>query len=1069
MVAERKPLTVYKASAGSGKTFTLASEYIRLLVENPQQYRSILAVTFTNKATEEMKMRILSQLYGISKRLPDSNDYLQQICRMTGYDEKLVCERAGIALQNLLHHYSYFRVSTIDTFFQSVLRNLARELELTANLRIELNDKQVEEQAVDELVQDLQTTDLTLQWILRYVMDNIEDDRSWNVIGSIKNFGTTIFKDQYKEHGKALREKMTEKDFFERYTQMLANQRQQAVERMQEIGISFFSTLEGEGLGLEDLKNGKNIASFFLKLQNGDFDESVVNKTILSCSEDAANWCKKGTEAEIQPIVEQALKPIVDYALEERERQWFRYQSATLTSRHLNQLRLLGEIEQKVRSLNTEANRFLLSDTQQLLHELINGSDSPFIFEKIGAQLEHIMIDEFQDTSTVQWQNFKVLLEECMSHEGTQNLIVGDVKQSIYRWRSGDWRLLNGIEQHFPLPKQQLNIQSLKTNYRSQRNIIDFNNRFFELAAEREYSQLTDKVGEEMARQVHNAYQDVVQEVPSHREASGKVQITLLPSEDYQEHVMEQMGEVIRELMQHGAAPGNIAILVRTKDVIPHIIDFFNLYLPDVNIVSDEAFRLDASLMVNMLMDALYLLMHPDDTITRATLAKNYQNHILRRNMNDGQLLRADVDVNAYLPEGFSDEADKLLRMPLIDLMEQLYKLFDLQQLKEENAYLCTFYDYLNSYTADNAADIDTFLIYWKETLCSKTIQSDEVDGIRLLTIHKSKGLEFEHVLLPFCDWKLERTRNNTIWCEAADEPYNELPLVPVDYSGKMAGSTYEQAYFDEYLQNRVDNLNLLYVAFTRARSNLFVIGRRDYSNSRSQIIQELLPMLQEKMEGAVLTNDEDKTVPIVFEYGTLHTQTKQQETSENVFLQQAVRCEVEIRPHDNKVSFRQSNKSRDFIEGDEPDETQANYIKAGSILHDIFAHIRTTADINDALRQLQMDGVLYDSHLTPERLGNMIRKRLYDPRVQDWFSDRWQLYNECTILSMHDGKVQERRPDRVMTDGKEMVVVDFKFGKPKAEYHEQIKEYMSLLQSMGYEHIRGYLWYVYNNQIEEV
>ena len=234
MVAERKPLTVYKASAGSGKTFTLASEYIRLLVENPQQYRSILAVTFTNKATEEMKMRILSQLYGISKRLPDSNDYLQQICRMTGYDEKLVCERAGIALQNLLHHYSYFRVSTIDTFFQSVLRNLARELELTANLRIELNDKQVEEQAVDELVQDLQTTDLTLQWILRYVMDNIEDDRSWNVIGSIKNFGTTIFKDQYKEHGKALREKMTEKDFFERYTQMLANQRQQAVERMKD-------------------------------------------------------------------------------------------------------------------------------------------------------------------------------------------------------------------------------------------------------------------------------------------------------------------------------------------------------------------------------------------------------------------------------------------------------------------------------------------------------------------------------------------------------------------------------------------------------------------------------------------------------------------------------------------------------------------------------------------------------------------------------------------------------------------------------------------------------------------
>ena len=217
-------LTVYKASAGSGKTFTLASQYIRLLVENPQQYRSILAVTFTNKATEEMKMRILSQLYGIWKKLSDSADYTQHICQQLGYSPQVVSERAGKALHNLLHHYSYFRVSTIDTFFQSVLRNLARELELTANLRVELNDKQVEEQAVDELIQDLKNTDLLLQWILKYVMENIDEDRSWNVMGSIKNFGTTIFRDYYKEHSDALSKKMEEQGFFELYTQRLRQQ-----------------------------------------------------------------------------------------------------------------------------------------------------------------------------------------------------------------------------------------------------------------------------------------------------------------------------------------------------------------------------------------------------------------------------------------------------------------------------------------------------------------------------------------------------------------------------------------------------------------------------------------------------------------------------------------------------------------------------------------------------------------------------------------------------------------------------------------------------------------------------
>ena len=244
------PLTVYKASAGSGKTFTLASQYIRLLVENPQQYRNILAVTFTNKATEEMKMRILSQLYGIWKRLPDSDDYTKKICEQLGYPPEKVSKRAGIALKNLLHHYSYFRVSTIDTFFQSVLRNLARELELTANLRVELNDTQVEEQAVDSLIDDLKTTDQLLQWILKYVMDNIDDDHSWNVIGSIKHFGNTIFKDFYKQHSEALAEKLTEKGFFEHYTQQLHAQMKMALECLEQVGNCFSQAMEAEGIRL---------------------------------------------------------------------------------------------------------------------------------------------------------------------------------------------------------------------------------------------------------------------------------------------------------------------------------------------------------------------------------------------------------------------------------------------------------------------------------------------------------------------------------------------------------------------------------------------------------------------------------------------------------------------------------------------------------------------------------------------------------------------------------------------------------------------------------------------------
>ena len=246
-----KPLTVYKASAGSGKTFTLATEYIRLLVENPTSYRNILAVTFTNKATEEMKMRILSQLYGIWKQLPESADYIKVIQEKTGYGEELISERAGIALQNLLHNYNYFRVETIDTFFQSVLRNLARELELTTNLRIGLNDHQIEDIAVDQLIADLNTTDIVLQWIIRYIMESISDDSSWNVISKIKKFGCTIFQDRYKEVSDELSKKMQEPGFFEHYTTQLRELREAALEHMKQIGESFFDELEAEQLTIE--------------------------------------------------------------------------------------------------------------------------------------------------------------------------------------------------------------------------------------------------------------------------------------------------------------------------------------------------------------------------------------------------------------------------------------------------------------------------------------------------------------------------------------------------------------------------------------------------------------------------------------------------------------------------------------------------------------------------------------------------------------------------------------------------------------------------------------------------
>ena len=1067
-----KPLTIYKASAGSGKTFTLATEYIRLVVENPQSYRNILAVTFTNKATEEMKIRILSQLYGIWKQLPESDKYMKVIRERTGLKDDLISQRAGMALHNLIHNYSDFRVMTIDTFFQGVLRNLARELDLTANLRIGLNDYQVEEMAVDQMIQDLKVSDVMLRWLMRYILDNISDDKSWNVIGQIKQFGRTIFKDEYKAVSAQIQQKMEEPGFFDAYTEQLRDIRQQAKDHMKGIADQFFDTLDSEGLTIDDFLYGKSgVCGFFLKLREGIFDESIIGKRVTDAMEDPSKWYKKNhPQAEsINTLAETSLCQLLRYAIDARPKQWKLYKSADLTLRHLTQLRLLGSIEKKVRTLNEEANRFLLSDTQQLLHDLIDGSDTPFIFEKMGTQLDHVMIDEFQDTSTVQWQNFKVLLSEAMSHEQSGSLIVGDVKQSIYRWRSGDWRLLNDIEKQFPHPQEQLDIQTLSTNYRSDRRIIEFNNAFFRQAAELEYLALGESPE---AEQLRRAYADVEQQIPDDKPDEGLVSICLLPQEDYVEQTLQRLVEGVKELYYQGVQPHQMAVLVRTNALIPVIAQHFMQTFPEISIVSDEAFRLDASSAVCLLIEALRLLTRPEDLLTKATVVKLYQREVLHNEVGDEQLLLDKEAYDSLLPDDYILHFEELRVMPLYELTEHLFAVFGLERLENQSAYVCAFFDQLTTYLQE--PQNTPFLREWDETLCSKTIQSDVISGIRLISIHKSKGLEFDHVFIPFCDWQLEK-QGNILWCQPDETPFDALPLAPIDYSQKqLMGTIYEDEYHHEHLQNVVDNLNLLYVAFTRASKSLHVIGKQNApSTSRSSLLEQVLPLITEGGGSTDVTLSGDNVVPL--KKHSARGGTTSQDVFErnnivlnpNPFVQTPLPLHTKVATYENKVEFRQSNRSRAFMEGEDESKTN-NYIRLGSILHEVFSTIRTKADVDSVLKRLELEGVLYDDENTSEKVITMLRKRLEHPKVADWFSDKWTLFNECTILSKENGILKERRPDRVMTDGTQWIVVDFKFAAPKPEHETQVREYMTLLSQMHpNQTITGYLWYIYPNQIK--
>ena len=1080
-------LTIYKASAGSGKTFTLSVEYIKLLIKDPQSYRSTLAVTFTNKATEEMKLRILSQLYGIWKLLPDSKSYIDKIKEDLDVTEEYMSERAGIALHNIVHNYSYFRIETIDSFFQSVLRNLARELDLTANLRIELNDYQIERNAVDELINSLDENSELLTWIMEYIRENMDDDKDWNVIGNIKRFGENIFREYYKTNSKKLNERLLEEGFFKQYTTKLRQMRNEAEVEMQNEAAQFFDALNHNGIEIDDLNNGKNgPAGYFIKIKKGIYNNTIVTKRLQKVLDEGSesSWVKQKSSKETQDIVRElansTLTPLVHHAEDVRQKNWYIYGSAVLTLRHLNQLRLLNSIENKVRMMNVEQNRFLLSDTHTLLHSLIRDTDSPFIFEKIGNYLENIMIDEFQDTSTVQWQNFKVLLEECMSHGEQQgNLIVGDVKQSIYRWRSGDWRMLNNIEREFPYLNSMLNVCSLDTNYRSSRRVITFNNAFFKRASELEYAdQKSSTPDTSSPEQLKKAYSDVAQKVPSFRDNHGYVSINLLPNEDYRQQALQKTAEAVSLLLDSGANYSDIAILVRSNDIIQLIAEFFANELPDVKIVSDEAFRLDSSVSVNIIVNAMLWLTHPDNILAKAYIAKAYQTYVLEKSEQETNKLLATAEgIDSALPCALIDKRNELLTMPIFELAEQIYTLFNIGNIKGEDAYLYAFYDALTDFIANNTADIDSFVEEWNDSIAAKTIQASAIDGIRIITIHQSKGLEFEHVVIPFCDWTLEK--GNTIWCTPQVEPYNELPLIPVDFSAsQMKGTIYEFDYNEEHLQNCVDNLNLLYVAFTRAASSLFVIAQRGTPSSRSYIVEQAITDI--KLEGSSLDGDpSDKKAELLFSYGELEiVETKAKKKSDNIFTPEVENMNVDMATFSNKVEFKQSNKSRDFVADDDEntdddDRKQLSYIKTGKILHYLFSTINTTDDIDTSLAQLEMDGLIEESNTNIKRLRDMLHKRFSNRQVADWFSSRWTLFNECTILDYDAATdtVREHRPDRVMKDEKtgEVVIVDFKFGSPRPEYVEQVNRYKALTQNMGYPNVKGYLWFVYSNRIEEV
>ena len=1088
-----KPIRIYKASAGSGKTFTLAVEYITLLAVNPMAYQNILAVTFTNKATAEMKQRILSTLYGISHGLKSAEAYVRNIMEnieamktlpqwqepeykkaLEGFNRETLRARTQEALENIVHDYSRFHIETIDSFFQGIVRELANELELSTNMKVELDETEVLSEAIDQIIENLKESSNEFHTIIDFIEEKIRENRSWQVEETVKEFGKNIFKEKYLIHGEDIRKKITDFETIYKYKNLINQHLEEKKQAVIEMGHQMLEAYENSGMTEKD--GSKSIVTFMEKVRDyliteptnsskGTFSDSIEEYTF-----NIDKWFKKTSKNRdaLEPQVETVLMPMLKETFEKHDEYVGQLHTVNAIGQHLYSLMLLNEMSRMVKSLNEESNRFLLSETANFLRNVMNNQDIPFIYEKTGTIIKHIMIDEFQDTSTLQWGNFKPLILNSLSMDGGC-LIVGDVKQSIYRFRNSDWQILNNIEEDKDL-KESIGRIPASYNYRSSKRVVEFNNELFKNAID---------ILKEDCPALATAYDDVEQ-IACKNKDEGFVRIENIDyhnidkdnlpevwekqiAESYDEATLQRIQQSVKELIDNGVNAKDITILIRTNKEVPLISDYFNTHqdVLNVKVVSDDAFRLDASPAINIIICALRVLAEPDSALHLATLAHHATS----------------------IPEAFNEAVRAEMRFkPITEQVEEIYQIFQLRQLPDQDAYLFYFNDIVEQFCEEDQTDLDTFLQAWDEKLCEKTIPNGTADGVRIMTMHKSKGLEFHSVIIPSCSWSIKPKDSEVMWCIPQGTPYNQMPLLPISVSRAKDDSIFADDRKEEELRTLVDNINVLYVAFTRAKHNLIIltgnkIGDTLEEDSKLASAQAFLikampeEMEQKDIEGVITCYEQGCIVP---------TQVMKEEKEMNVMDCTYDPLPVSFASHPSVAQFRQSYDSDLFITADSLDSQiqkhteRIRLISLGNLYHSIFERIHTQEDVPHAIQLLKSKGCfgdLLEAKDAQEAVTALIEG--IGTQHPEWFSKDWQVLNERAILFLENQMQTTKRPDRVVVKDNQAIIIDYKTAqdvvKQKADgtfsvppkNQAQIEEYKRLLSEIGYTDVKAYLWYI--------
>lgn len=822
---DSKPFKILTASAGSGKTFNLIMEFLYLVIKNPDDYKHILGITFTNKATEEMKTRIISTLIQIANGDKKSTEYQKLQERYPNHDLE---SQAKKTLENILHHYSNFHIQTIDAFFQKVVRAFARELEIQIGYELELDTDLVLSMATDSMLNKINDDEELAGFLEEFVFNLIEKDKGWNIEPDIKFFGRELFKDRYYN----LLESLGKTDVIDKSTirgiiKKLNDIVNDFENRMTDYSNRTRELMSEYSLTEKDFFHGKSGVAGYLLYKISKKKDYKPTTRVVDAHEHDDNWTAKGSNKKktVLDCLNAGLRDVLNGVIEHFNDNYKQYITAVELQKNIYIAGILADLQNSIKDYRVDNNVFLISDTNRLLKSMISKDEAPFIYEKTGSHFKHYLIDEFQDTSTFQWMNLAPLIKDALG-SGNTALVVGDSKQAIYRWRGGERELLNNIESEFGEFTDMIERVPLETNFRSGENIIEFNNLFFRNALGN-----LNGIDPKYIEMVESTFKEVEQQK---RNEGGYINVKFINESEKKNWGPEALRDTHSWIMQafdDGYSPKDIMILTRSNNEAREVTEY--LLEQGIRVISPDSTNLNSSYTVQFLVNVIKYLHNWKDAIAKTQILYFYLRHINSENVTLNEIfIKRDELFKEKMPEEFAKRTTSLNKFSLVELVEEIVRIFGLN--RNNDAYVMRFQDIVLDYSTKVNNDFGGFIEWWEENKQKKSITiSGEEDAVNIYTIHKAKGLEKPVVIIPFANWGFE-AYSNTIWVTPEEEPFNEAAPYLVKTSKNMKESYLNEDFIYETAQSYIDNLNLVYVAFTRAAERLYVIAPTSKGSSFS-------------------------------------------------------------------------------------------------------------------------------------------------------------------------------------------------------------------------------------------